>query len=326
MTTPSDDRGDQEETPGSQPAGYPQPGPSGHPAPGYPPPGYPPPGYPPPGYPPPGPPGYRPPGYPPPGLPGYPGSAGTAPTRTGYPGNPGTAPTLPGYPGNPGTGPTLPGYPVSPGTAAGPPPYYSPAAAGARSGSALTALVLGILGLLSSFVAAILAIIFGVVALVRIGKTGGRGRAMAITGIVLGVMWTGLSVLFIVLGVHAASYGSIGRLQAGACFDNTQPGQVSTQVQFLSSCTQPHNGEVIGTFGLSGRTWPGTLAVRQQASTACAAMLGSVLRQRGPASGVRLLNYTPDQRAWSSGVRSASCVLEDPYSRLAGSMFAGNGP
>ena len=311
MTMPPDDRGDQEETPGSQPAGYPQPGPPGYSAPGYPPPGYPPPGYPPPGYPPPG---YRPPGYPPPGPPGPPG----------YPGSPGAAQGLPGYPGSPGAAQGLPGYPGSPGAAQSPPPYYSPAAAGTRSGSALTALVLGILGLLSSFVGGILAIIFGIVALVRIRKTGSRGRAMAITGIVLGVMWTGVSVLLIVLGVHAASYGNIGRLQAGACFDNTQPGQVATQVQFLSSCTQPHNGQVVGTFALSGSTWPGTLAVRQQASAACAAMLGSVLRQHA-LSGVQVLNYTPDQQAWSSGDRSASCVLLDPNTQRAGSMFTGNG-
>jgi hypothetical protein len=186
--------------------------------------------------------------------------------------------------------------------------------------------VLGILGLLSSFLSPVLAIVFGVVALVWIRRTGSRGRAMAVTGIVLGVMWTGLSVVFIVLGVHAANYGNIGRLQAGACFDTVQPGQVSTQVRFLPSCAQPHNGQVAGTFALSGGAWPGTAAVRRQASAGCAAMLGSVLRQHALGSGVSVLNYTPDQQAWSSGDRSASCVLLDPNARHPGSMYAPAGP
>ncbi len=345
MTTPPADQGDQQEAPwsqpqpqnppphgqagparhpGQEPASYPPPGPPGSSPPGSSPPGAAPgsspprsspPGYPPPGYPPPG---YPPTDYPPPGYPqpGYP--------PAGYP--------PPGY-----SPPGLPGYPSAPGAVQNP-PYYSPGQAGPagpegpaapdgpRTGSALTALVLGVLGLLSSFFASILAIIFGIVALVRIRKTGSRGRAMAITGIVFGVTWTGLAVLFIVLAIHATDYGSIGRLQAGACFDDTQPHQVSTQVQFLSSCTQPHNGEIVGTFALSGSGWPGTSAVQRQASAGCAAMLGTVLPQYALGSGVSLLNYTPDQRAWSAGDRSASCVLIDPNARRTGSMFAASAP
>ena len=55
-------------------------------------------------------------------------------------------------------------------------------------------------------------------------------------------------------------------------------------------------------------------------------MLGSVLGQRALSHGVSLLNYTPDQQAWSSGDRSASCVLLDPDTRRTGSMFAPGAP
>ena len=55
-------------------------------------------------------------------------------------------------------------------------------------------------------------------------------------------------------------------------------------------------------------------------------MLGSVLQQHALGSGVSALNYTPDQQAWSSGNRSASCVLLDPNSRHTGSMLAPSGP
>ncbi len=227
-----------------------------------------------------------------------------------------------------------------------PPPYYSPAPAlpgpafpqpaspgpgspdlprPPRIGSALTALVLGILGLLSSFLSPVLAIVFGIVALAWIRRTGGRGRAMAIAGIVLGVMWTGLTVVFIVLGVHAVNYGNLGRLQAGACFNNLQPGQVSTQVHF-SSCSQPHNGQVVGTLRCPARPGRSAAALHREASAGCTALLGSVLRQHALGGGISALNYTPDQQAWSSGNRSASCVLLDPNSRHAGSMLAPSGP
>jgi Septum formation len=149
---------------------------------------------------------------------------------------------------------------------------------------------------------------------------------MAVTGIVLGIMWTGLTIVFIVLAVHAVNYGNLGRLQAGACFNTLRPRQVSTQVHFLSSCSQPHNGQVVGTFVLTGQTWPGAPALHQEASTGCAAMLGSVLRQHTLSSGVSALNYVPDQHAWSSGDRSASCVLLDPNSRHTGSMFVPSRP
>jgi hypothetical protein len=354
MTTPPAEDDDQQGTPRPQPqyppphgqadqAGYPGTGPSGYPGAGQPQgqPGYPPPGQPghpqgQPGYPPAGQPGHPQgqPGYPPAGQPGHPQG------QPGYPpaGQPGHPQGQPGYPpaGQPGYSQGQPGYPGVEGGAQSPPPYYpaAPVSAGLafpgavrpQSGSAVTSLVLGILGLLGSFFSALLAIVFGIVALARIRRTGLRGRALAMTGIVLGIMWTGLTVGFILLVIHGASYGSVGGLRAGACFDNLQPGQVSTQVHYLSSCTQPHNGQVVGTFVLSGSAWPGKSAVRRQASAGCAAMLGNVLRQQALSSGVSVLNYTPDQQAWSSGDRSASCVLLDPDARHAGPMLAPGAP
>jgi hypothetical protein len=179
------------------------------------------------------------------------------------------------------------------------------------------------MGLLSSFVAGILAIVFGIVTLVRVGKTGERGTGMAITGIVLGVMWTALTVLFIALGIYGASHGNVGSLQAGACFDSTQPGQVSAQVRYVSSCSQPHNGQVVGTFVLAGNAWPGATAVSREAAAGCTAMIGGILHQQGPGNGIRWVNYYPGQQAWSSGTRTVSCVLVDPDAQHTGSLLTG---
>jgi hypothetical protein len=196
--------------------------------------------------------------------------------------------------------------------------------AGPHSTSAFTGLVLGILGLLASFLAPVLAIIFGITGLNRIRRTGQRGRAMAATGILLGVMWIVLTALFAVLIIHNQSYGSIAALRAGSCFDNAKPGQVAVQVRYLPSCAQPHNGEVVGTFALSGTAWPGRQALSREAAAKCAALLTSVLGQQTLSSGVRGINYSPNQQSWATGTRAVSCVLLDPNATHTGSMLAGS--
>jgi hypothetical protein len=186
--------------------------------------------------------------------------------------------------------------------------------------------VLGILGLLGIFLNALLAIVFGIVALVRSRRTGGRGKVMASIGIVLGVTWIGLTVLFIVAAVNGANNGNIGSVRTGGCFDSTQQGAISAQVHF-TSCTQPHNGQVVGTFVLSGGSaWPGRPVISHEASTGCSAMLSSVLQQHSLGSGIRWLYYYPDSRSWSSGDRSASCLLTDPNAKHTGSLFAQPAP
>ena len=196
--------------------------------------------------------------------------------------------------------------------------------AGPHNTPAFTGLVLGVLGLLASLLAPILAIVFGITGLTRIRRTGQRGGAMAITGILLGAMWIVLTVLFAVLVMREEGYGSIAALRAGSCFDNAQPGHVAVRVRYLSSCTQPHNGEVVGTFALPGTAWPGQQAVSHEAATGCAELLTSVLGQQSLSSGVRGMNYSPSQQTWSTGTRGVSCVLLDPNATHTGSMLNGN--
>jgi hypothetical protein len=326
MTFPPDDQDDRPGGPWSQQPQYPPP----HRRPSHPrspdQPGYP--RYPDqPGYPQPGGSGHDPsydgPGYPPPGDLGYPpsreyrqtaepgfwdteepdyGQADRRDYRAPY-GIPGVTETS-APPSTPATG--------------------SRSAAGPHSPSAFTGLVLGILGLLASFLGPILAIVFGIAGLTRIRRTGQRGGVMAVTGILLGVMWIAATAVFAVLVIHNQSYGSIAGLPAGGCFDNAQPGHVATRVRYLSSCAQPHNGEVVGTFALPGTAWPGQQAVSREASAGCAELLTSVLGQQTLSSGVRGVNYSPSQQAWSAGTRAVSCVLLDPNSTHTGSMLAGN--
>lgn len=101
----------------------------------------------------------------------------------------------PSAPASPAAG-AAPGSPAAqPGGFAPPPPPGPPRRR--TDGFAIAALVLGILG------GTILSIVFGLVALSRIKRSGGRtgGRGLAIAGISLGFLWLALIAVLVVLGL-----------------------------------------------------------------------------------------------------------------------------
>lgn len=74
------------------------------------------------------------------------------------------------------------------------PPYATPVAQ-PTNGFAIAAMVLGILWVY--WIGSILALVFGYIALGQIKRQGGRGKGMAIAGVVLG--WVGIAVLIAVV-------------------------------------------------------------------------------------------------------------------------------
>jgi len=72
------------------------------------------------------------------------------------------------------------------------PVFATAATAASFSGLAIAALVTGIIGI------SVLAIIFGAIALSQVKKRGLRGKGMAISGLVLGIVWTAVWILAIV--------------------------------------------------------------------------------------------------------------------------------
>jgi len=94
------------------------------------------------------------------------------------------------------------GYPPPPAAPPPPPPaggWYAPPPVerATTNGFAVAALVLGIAVLCTGIIGGILAVVFGNLALSRIAESNGRqrGRAMAITGIVLGWIAIGLTAI-----------------------------------------------------------------------------------------------------------------------------------
>jgi hypothetical protein len=161
-------------------------------------------------------PGQPPTGEPSPGQPYPPGQPGDGQAAAG--GQPYTQGYPPGQPGYsqaaPGSQPYAQGYPP-PGQAypAGPPPYgqaypgqpgYGQAAgypysrAGRVNGFAIASFVLGLAGFM--LVTLVLSVVFGIIALAGIRKTGGRGKGLAIAGLVLSGVWVLLFAAIIAIG------------------------------------------------------------------------------------------------------------------------------
>jgi Domain of unknown function (DUF4190) len=86
------------------------------------------------------------------------------------------------------------------------------------NGLAIAAMILGILGFFTCGVTSVLALIFGHIASGQIKRTGENGQGMALTGIILGWLLTGLWILYWILVLFGAiaSFGtSIGQNSGG---------------------------------------------------------------------------------------------------------------
>jgi len=136
----------------------------------------------------------------------------------GYGGQPGYGPSNPGYGQQPGYGPSNPGYGQQPGYAQQPyqgydygqqqygyqqqPGYPAPAYQPAgTNGLAVASMILGILGFVTCGLTSVLAVIFGHVSLGQIKRTGEQGYGMALTGVILGWILTGLWLLYWIMVV-----------------------------------------------------------------------------------------------------------------------------
>ncbi|MFE1413879.1 septum formation family protein [Streptomyces sp. NPDC058746] len=153
----------------------------------------------------------------------------------------------------PPPGPGHPWAPPSPQPGWGPPPGYGQQPPG-LNGFALASLLVGLLCLPP------LGIVFGVVALVQIAKKGGTGKALAIVGLVVSVLMTGVVALSADRVATAVRHrlesvneltdvegdlADIDRLVAGDCFNVPRGDLMDEQpLMYKIDCEQVHDGEV----------------------------------------------------------------------------------
>jgi hypothetical protein len=140
------------------------------------------------------------------------GSFGAGPDQSGPNAQPGMPPPPPGY-SPPGYQPPPPGYQHAPYPQGGQfqpvsPQFQLDFAVRPRptNGLAIAALSCGIGQLVAGPLSGVPAIVLGAMSLRQIRDTGEDGRAMAVTGLVLGIVGTVLFVLGIVLFVVFAAF------------------------------------------------------------------------------------------------------------------------
>jgi hypothetical protein len=116
-------------------------------------------------------------------------------------------------------------------------------------------------------------LVLGPTALIRISRSGARGRALAITGLVLAGLWTVAAAIVAAAIItrppppKPVTLPHVFSLRSGECLNSGTNGISGLQVV---SCSQAHDAEVFATFQVV-LALPGATALQQQARQGAAA-------------------------------------------------------
>jgi hypothetical protein len=184
-----------------------------------------------------------------------------------------------------------------------------------------------------------LGLIFGIIGIVRTAHPARRGRGLAVTGLLLSLLWFALAVAIPILlntgdSRSAASGGSVTRattmapmqLRAGDCYNDTvltnQQAPASTAVGTVKvvPCSQPHNAVVFAVTTLPTGAWISgtdklTIANRQCRPLAIGYFNGIVLNPN-----LKLGAFVPQQAQWERGLHNAPCIVVDPDKSFVGDV------
>jgi hypothetical protein len=171
-------------------------------------------------------------------------------------------------------------------------------------------------------------LVLGPIALIRIGRSGARGRALAITGLVLAGLWTVAAAIVAAAIItrppppKPVTLPRVFSLRAGECLNSGPNGLSGLQVL---SCSQAHGAEVFATFRVAGSHYPGATAVQQQARQGCASRLSGYLNPELSAASLAQSFVYPDAGAWSAGERTVVCTVHSTTGPLVGSVRSAPG-
>ncbi len=204
--------------------------------------------------------------------------------------------------------------------APGPSPAWGPPAPSGREGRdglAITSLVLGIIPVF----AGILGIVFGIIALVRIRRSGRRGRGLAIAGIALGSLWfVGVAAAVAISVANTADRGDDGAvvargsvaataLRTGDCPTSLPDGV--TRTLGVGPCTEPHVAEVFASFPISSGAYPGEAEVKRFGGGGCTERLAGYVGP-GREDEFDVVFLYPTDQSWRLGDRTVSCLVTAP--------------
>ena len=220
--------------------------------------------------------------------------------------------------GTPGTGTPGTGTPGASSTDI-PPGQQAPAPRRPTDSVAVAALVSGIIPAIP------VTLVLGPLALIRVGRSGARGRALAVIGLVLAGLWTVAAAIVAAAIItrppppKPVTLPQVFSLRAGQCLDSGASGISGMHVL---SCAQAHDAEVFATFRLAGSHYPGAAALQQRAGQGCVSRLSGYLNPQLPASSLAQSYVYPGAGAWAAGERTVVCTVHSTSGPLVGSVRA----
>ncbi|MEU9373917.1 DUF4190 domain-containing protein [Streptomyces sp. NPDC048255] len=232
-------------------------------------------------------------------------------------------------PPSPPPGPGHRWSPPSPPPAWGLPPGYGRPPA--LNGFALASLLVGLLCLPP------LGIVFGIVALVQIAKKRERGKALAVVGLVVSVVMTGVLVLTVdrVATVVRDRFDSAGAfedvdgeltdmedLRTGDCF-NVPGGDLmhDRPLMYTVDCAQEHHAEVSSSGPFDPAGLPGSQEAERDAEAACwKAQDAYAMDTWALPAYAEMYFYAPSRESWRRGDRQLLCVIGTTEEDQRGSL------
>jgi Septum formation len=204
---------------------------------------------------------------------------------------------------------------------ANPPPGPRPRPAPRRptDGVAVAALVSGLVPAIP------VTLVLGPLALIRVSRSGARGRALAITGLVLAGLWTVAAAIVAAAIItrppppKPVTLPQVFSLRAGECLNSGTNGISGVHVV---GCAQPHDAEVFATFRVTGSHYPGAAALQQHARQGCVSRLSGYLNPQLSATSLAQSFVYPGAGAWSAGERTVVCTVRSTSGPLVGSVRA----
>jgi hypothetical protein len=170
----------------------------------------------------------------------------------------------------------------------------------------------------------VLGAVFSIIGLIRTRVRQRRGRTLAVTGLVLSMVWLVGLVAFGVRNAdqqQSAAHENVDplTLQLGDCFQqvpSADPIAVATVPKV--PCDKPHNAVIFAIVEPADATYPGRSVLSEQAVALCGRQavgyLGRSLSQ------LRTAAFVPPAASWQLGRKSASCVLYDPSRNFTGDI------
>ncbi|MGW1777200.1 DUF4190 domain-containing protein [Streptomyces sp. NPDC002104] len=215
-----------------------------------------------------------------------------------------------------------------------PPPQGYPYGPPPLNGFALASLLVGLLCFPP------LGVVLGIVALVQIGRKGERGKVLAVLGLVVSVLLSGVLVLGAERAADAfsararamgaaepyedveGSLADFGELDAGTCF-NVPGGDLLDENPFAYriACTEVHDAEVTLAHTLGGSRFPGEEELKKSSAEECwRAQDAYAMDTWALPAYAEMFYFAPSRERWEDGDRLLVCVIGTAEREQRGSL------